>query len=830
MPNSFFKTAFFILISFSTFAQKFISPEEYFQSKKGENFIHHTRLIEYENILVAMFPKNAKLFSLGMTSEGRPQIIIAVSSEKNIANLEEIRTQNLKNIGLLEGTYKANIPAIAMLSYNVHGNEAVSANAVPYVLHDLLSGKYDNLLKNTVVLIDPCVNPDGYDRYAQWYNRYKANSEELNSVSIEHNEPWPGGRFNHYLFDMNRDVAWQTQKESQQRMKFYNSWMPHLHADFHEMGPNSTYYFPPSAKPFHEDLTTYQRAFQEKWGQFNKKRFDEKGWLYFTKENFDLLYPSYGDTYSSYNGAAGATFEQAGSGNAGVAFLRTDGDTLRLSDRIDHTIANSLSTLEAIADQSEKTIENFSSFFNETSKKGYGKYKSFVLKANGNEANIFTLCKQLDKLQIKYSFNDKSSSQKGYNYISKKEETFSLEPKDLIINTFQPKGVLTKILFEPETMVEDSNTYDVTAWSLPYAYNLKAFGLASKVEGNLAMPATVAAKSIPADVYAFAVQISSFEESKFLAALLKNKFKVRVHEKPFKAEGQQFKPGTLIITRKGNESFGANFGTKIQELSGKFNIQTVVLTSGMVQEGADLGSGSVDYVKPIRIGLIMGAGITPTAVGDVWHYFEQQLSYPISLIDIANIAKVDLKKVDVLILPDGSYASAMKDLKPLTEWVKEGGRLILMEQANELVAGKEGFGLKKIEDKPDPKAPKKVKVYGETERSSISDQIPGAIYRINLDNTHPLAFGYGKETFLVLRNIMDYEDLEDGWNVGKIDDKSLVSGFVGKNAKEKLKNKFVFGVEDKGKGKVIYMHESPLFRGFWEAGKLLFANAVFLVR
>jgi hypothetical protein len=249
-----------------------------------------------------------------------------------------------------------------------------------------------------------------------------------------------------------------------------------------------------------------------------------------------------------------------------------------------------------------------------------------------------------------------------------------------------------------------------------------------------------------------------------------------------------------------------------------------------VQEGADLGSGSVDYVKPIRIGLMMGAGISATAVGDVWHYFEQQLSYPVTLIDIAYVGKVDLKKIDVLILPDGSYSNAIKDVKGLAEWVKEGGRLILMEQANELVAGKEGFGLKKIEEKPDAKLPKKVKVYGETERSSISDQIPGAIYKINLDNTHPLAFGYGKETYLVLRNIMEYQDLEDGWNVGNIDDKSLVSGFVGKNAKEKLKNKFVFGVEDKGRGKVIYMHESPLFRGFWEAGKLLFANAVFLVR
>ncbi len=827
MPTKFLKSLLFFFFPFTLIAQNPISPEVFFQEKKGDNFQFHSRLLDYHKLLIATFPKKAKIFNIGNTVEGRPQMMIAVSSEANILKLEEIRTQNLKNIGLLSGEANLNIPAIAMLSYNVHGNEAVSANAVPYVMFELLSGKHDKLLNNTVVLIDPCVNPDGYDRYAQWYNRIRANTEEMNDFSIEHNEPWPGGRFNHYLFDMNRDVAWQTQKESQQRMQFYNSWMPHLHADFHEMGPNSTYYFPPSAKPFHEDLTAYQRAFQEKWGQFNKKRFDEKGWLYFTKENFDLLYPSYGDTYPSYNGAAGATFEQAGSGGAGVAFQKIDGDTLRLSERIDHTVANSLSTLEAISDQADKTISNFSQFFTESSKKGYGKYKSFVLKAKGSEAIVQTLCKQLDKMQIKYGFADKTGTQKGYNYFTKKEESFAVEVNDLIINTFQPKGVLTKILFEPETVVEDSLTYDVTAWSLPYAYNLKTFGLTSKLDGSATFNSDGVVKSLIGNEYAYAVSMSSFQDSRFLAELLMKKFKIRVHEKAFKAGEKQFNAGTLLITRKGNEHLGSRFYAKLSEIALKYSVTLIGLNSGMVQEGADLGSSYVSHVKPVKVGLVIGQGVVPTASGDVWHYFEQQLGYPISLIDGSYAGKIDLKKLDVLILPDGNYGAIFRDTKVLSDWVAAGGKLILMEQANELLAGKEGFSLKKTEDKTDPKAPKTNKIYGETERNSISDQIPGAIYRIQIDNTHPLGFGYGKETYLVLRNELKYDDLAEGWNVGRIDDKSLVSGFVGKNVKEKLKNKVVFSVEDKGRGKVIYMHESPLFRGFWESGKLLLANAVF---
>ncbi|MFB0908674.1 MAG: M14 family zinc carboxypeptidase, partial [Spirosomataceae bacterium] len=192
--------------------------------------------------------------------------------------------------------------------YNVHGNEAVSSEAVMVVLYELLNKQNavtQDILKNTIVILDPCINPDGRDRYANWYNRFVGTKPDLNAASIEHHEPWPGGRFNHYLFDLNRDWAWQTQVESQQRMKLYHEWMPHLHADFHEMGANSTYYFPPSAKPFHEDLTTWQRDFQNLLGEYNKKRFDKNGWLYFTKESYDLLYPSYGDTYPSYNGAIG---------------------------------------------------------------------------------------------------------------------------------------------------------------------------------------------------------------------------------------------------------------------------------------------------------------------------------------------------------------------------------------------------------------------------------------------------------------------------------------------------------------------------------------------
>ena len=820
-----------ILLSLNLFGQTLKSPEEYLGNSTGSKFHFHHQLISYLEYVAANKPENVKIIPLGVTAEGRPQLIVAIGSKENIQNIEEIRKSNLRNIGMLDGAKNKNIPAIAMLSYNVHGNEAVSAEVSVKVVYELAAGNSDfskKVLSSTLVLIDPCVNPDGFDRYSTWYNRYLGSSPDLHSASVEHHEPWPGGRFNHYLFDLNRDIAWQTQKETQQRIKFYNSWMPHLHSDFHEMSPNATYYFPPSAKPFHEDLTLWQREFQEKLGDYNKKNFDDKGWLYYTKENYDLFYPSYGDTYPSYNGAIAMTFEQGGGGSSGLSYMRNDGDTLTLKDRIAHSYSTSLGTLSAIAENSQKTIEEFIKFFEEPKNKGYGKYKSYVMKYKDSEANIKALTEQLDKMGITYGFASKKSSGNGFNYQNQKEEGFSIEENDLIVNSYQPKGVLTKILFEPKSYLEDSNTYDITAWALPYAFDLKAFASTQKISGNDTKPIFSQITAVSADqkVFAFASEVSSFESSRFLAELLKEKIKVRIQESPFKANGKSYKSGTMLITRKGNEGLGARFESKVLGIAAKYSVNLNALASGLVESGPDLGSVTVDIVKPPKIGIVIGTGVTPTAAGDVWHFFDKQLEYPTTLIDGSYFSSVDLWQLDVLILPNGNYGKIINDHKELTRWVSDGGRLIVMEDANAYFQGKDGIEL--LSKSKSDKAQDSSKTYGARERDAISDQIPGAIYNVKLDNTHPLAYGYKSDIYVMVRSVLNNEFLKNGWNVGKLGEH--MSGFVGKNAKTTMKDVPVFGVQDIGKGKIIYMLESPIFRGFWYGGKLMMANAAFLVK
>ena len=827
-----FSTLFLSICLLSLSAQTTKTADEFLGYKLGTKFSFHHRIIDYVRYVAAQNPTQVKTIDYGMTFEGRPLMVAVIASPENLARIEEIRTNNLKNIGLLEGKATAKVPAIAWLSYNVHGNEAVSSEAVMQVLYELLNKNNaitQAVLKNTVVILDPCINPDGRDRYAQWYNRVSNQGGNAAPFAIEHNEPWPGGRFSHYLFDPNRDWAWQTQEITQQRLKLYNQWMPHLHADFHEMGVSSPYYMPPSAKPYHEDLSKWQREFQETLGEFNKKYFDKNFWLYFTKENYDLLYPSYGDTYPSYNGAIGMTYEQGGGGRAGVQIAKDDGDTLTLSQRISHHFATSMGSLEAISSRADKTVEEFTKFFTDKTANGYGVYKSFVMKSKGDEAKVKALTELLTKLQISYGFAQKEANISGFGYQSLKDESFKVEANDLIISTFQPKGTLVKILFEPKTALEDSVTYDLTTWSLAYGYGLRAFATKEK----LAMGSSTSSVLIPQEKtiekpYAYVASWHSFEDVKFLSHILAKGIKVRFNENAFEIGGRKFDAGSLIITRTNNERMGDAFDKTIQSAAKSLNINLLATTSGMVSSGNDFGSGTVNILKNARIAVVSGDGVSPTSFGEVWHFFEQQINYPITVIEGNTFSRTPLDQIDVLILADGSYDKILGSGDALKKWIQNGGKLIAMEGATSYFADKDGYTLKKKKDSSaNDKA--ELKVYGTREREGIMDQIPGAIYKVALDKTHPLGYGTDGNYYALVRDSYNFDYLKDGWNVGYLKENNYVTGFAGKNAKEKMKNTLIFGVQELGKGKIIYMADDPIFRGFWYAGKLIFGNAVFLV-
>jgi hypothetical protein len=727
-----------------------------------------------------------------------------------------------------------NAPAIVWLSYNVHGNETSSSEVAMKTLFELLNAnnaQTKEWLKNTVVIIDPCLNPDGRDRYVNWFTQVVGKNADANLDAREHSEPWPGGRTNHYNFDLNRDWAWQTQIETQGRLKKYNEWMPQIHCDYHEQGINNPYYFAPAAEPFHEVITKWQRDFQTTIGKNNAKYFDANGWLFFTKEVFDLFYPAYGDTYPIYNGAIGMTYEQAGGPGGGAAALKADGDTLTLKDRIAHHFTTSMSTVEMASVNNNRLMTEFKKFFDDAKNNGIGDYKTYVVTDN-NAGKLKALQNFFDVNGIKYGAVN-GNSIKGYNYFTAKDETFAAS-NSIAISAFQPKSALIKVLFEPKSKLSDSVTYDITAWSLPYVYGVQAYAVKEKMLiGNYTAPMNN--NIITPNAYGYLIQYNSFNDAKFLAAIINAKIKTRFAEKDFTYSGKAFKKGTLIVLKKDNEEKMNAFMNAVN----KYNAAVTSVAGGFMESGFDFGSEKVHFIKQPNVAMLTGRGVGSNAAGEVWHLFEQQLDYPVTLINAEEVNGAALKNIDVLILPDGNYKffndkDATAEIK---QWVQQGGKIIVLENAAAQIAKADwGFKLKK-DDEDDKKDDKKddknlyndLKRFEERERESIADFIPGSIYKVILDDSHPLAFGYSGNYFLLKQNADLYEFMKEGWNVGVIKKENQVAGFVGNRLKEKIKDGTVIGVQDLGRGSVVYFADDPIFRSFWENGKLMFANAVFLV-
>ncbi|MBK6380846.1 MAG: zinc carboxypeptidase [Chitinophagaceae bacterium] len=823
-----------LFISNGLFAQ-LKSPDEFLGYPLGSKFTPHYKIVNYFNQAAASLPQLMKLEKYGETNEGRDLLLAIVSTPENMARIEEIRKNNLRLTGMLKDKpADAGSPVIVWLSYNVHGNEASSSEVSMKTLYELLTpanAQTKNWLKNTVIIIDPCLNPDGRDRYVNWFNQMVGKDADANPNSREHSEPWPGGRVNHYNFDLNRDWAWQTQVETQGRIKKYNAWMPQIHCDFHEQGINNPYYFAPAAEPFHEVITKWQRDFQYTIGRNHAKYFDANGWLYFTKEIFDLFYPAYGDTYPTYNGAIGMTYEQAGHSQGGLAVVTNDGDTLSLKDRIAHHFTTSMSTIEIASQNRDKLISEFKKYFDEGNTNGTGEYKTYVV-TEANAGRREALRKFFEMNGINYG-SASGAAVKGYNYFSGKEEIFTAA-NSLAVSALQPKSALIKVLFEPKSKLSDSVTYDITAWSLPFVYGTQTFAVKEKLPlGNYNSVNKNAA--VPATAYGYLVSYNSFADVKFLAALLNAKIKVRFAEKEFTANGKSFQKGTIIVLKKGNEDKLQQFA----DLAQTYNAAVTAVSGGFMDTGFDFGSEKVHLVKKPTVALLTGKGVNPGAAGEVWHLFDQQLNYPVSLINADEVDGSALKGIDVLILPDGNY-KFLKDKDAAAEikmWVQQGGKMIVLDNATAQVAKADwGIKLKKADDdekKDDKKDDKNiyvdVKRYENRERDAVVNNIPGAIYKVELDNSHPLAFGYDNNYYSLKQSGDMYEFMKDGWNVGIIKKENQTSGFVGSVTREKIKDGTVMGVLPMGSGAVVFFADDPIFRNFWENGKMLLANAVFLV-
>ncbi|MFO7575305.1 MAG: M14 family zinc carboxypeptidase [Bacteroidales bacterium] len=836
MKRFYFILALSVLPAFCAISQQVKSPDEFLGYKLGTTFTWHHQASSYVKYVAETSPY-AEYMSYGRTYEGRELGVCFVSSPENLKNLEVLRKVNLAKTGLSEENTEGTQVPIIWLSYNVHGNESVGMEAALKTLYTLVENKYDGTeewLKSCIIIIDPCSNPDGRDRYANQYRMLQPLTLNVDPNSWERSQGWPGSRSNHYFFDLNRDWTWQTQTETQLRLKLYNSFMPHVHADFHEMGASSNFFFAPGADPWHEVITPWQREFHKLMGVGNADLFDEKFRLYYTKESFDLFCPSFGDTWPLFNGAMGFTYEQAGGGGAGVGMERSIGDSITLEHRIEGHFLASIATIKVSYENRVKLMEGFNKYFETARTNPPFDYKSVIIKGSNETSAVKALLELLDKNQIRYSYAGNTGKKfKAFEYLKDKEGEVTIEKGDILVSAFQPQGHLVKVLFEPESKASDSITYDLSAWALPYLYNLNTFALKDKIDAangsvEFAKPVNNISEEKP---YAYLVNWNGFDEMRFLTALYKRDIRIRSAVKEFTSGTNKFNRGSLIIARGDNTHIPSTFDSLVMEAADYAGIKLHTASTGIVEAGKDFGSGYSSPRKAPKIAMLGGEGTSAGSVGEIWYFFERELEYPLTIINASSAASADLTKYDVLILTSGSY-TRYKD--PIMAFLQKGGKVLALDAATSLFSAEKttalGKGadlrsteLKAKEKKQRSDDPELLKIFEDERRHTLSTRSSGAIYRVKLDTTHPYTFGMGNEWFIMKRSSgLPY--LNGGSNIGYITESAPVSGFAGYKFQENIKSTLVIGSERVGRGEVVYVTDNPYFRAFWKSGRILVGN------
>ncbi|HLF47682.1 MAG TPA: hypothetical protein VI548_14735, partial [Chitinophagaceae bacterium] len=544
-----------------------------------------------------------------------------------------------------------------------------------------------------------------------------------------------------------------------------------------------------------------------------------------------------GDTYPTYNGAIGMTYEQAGGPAGGAAVLTNDGDTLTLYDRAIHHYTTSISTIETSSLHAAKLVKEFRKYFNDAVNAGIGEYKTYLIKnSEADRERMNGLMDLLEKNGILYEVagGNTKGTFSGYNYYTGREEVSSLAEGDLLVHSQQPRSAMTKVLFEPKSKLVDSNTYDITAWSLPYVFGLNAIASKTKLL-TTAKPRPASLVNNITDAYGYVIRWQGLQSAKALSQLIQQGVKLRFSETAFEVNGQQFDRGSLIIIKKGNEKFGNTLYKIVNDVCNANNIKANMISTGFVDKGFDFGSRKVHLLKPSRVALLTGEGVASNAAGEIWHFFDQVIDYPLTLVNAIDFGRINMNDFDVIIMPSGNYRflsdKSATDL--LKDWINKGGRLVALDGGVAQLAKIDwGIKTKKAEDSADKKDPyAALQTFDERERDFLASSNPGSIFKVELDNSHPLAFGYPGYYYTLKQDDVLYEFMKDGgWNVGVIKKENQVSGFVGTKLKDKLKDGLIFGVQDMGRGAVVYLADNIMFRSFWENGKLMLCNAVFFVR
>lgn len=817
----------------------------------GARFTHWDRIVQYLEQVAAASPR-VKLWEYGRTYEGRPLMLAAISSPENIQRLEEIRQdqQKLADTTSLSEADRSRLlgrtPLVVWLGYGVHGNESSSAEAAMGVAYLLAAGQGDiaKSLENMVVLIDPLCNPDGRERYVSSYEQRRGAEPNPRRAAAEHWEPWPGGRQNHYVIDLNRDWAWASQVETRHRVNAYRSWEPQVYVDFHEMGSESSYFFPPSAEPIHPQIDRRVVSWLETFGRSNAEVFDRMGWIYFKGESYDLFYPGYGDSYPSLRGAVGMTYEMAGGGRGGLALALPDGTMLTLADRVARHFTTSIATLRTASANGRRLLEDYVA----NRVKAASEPRTYLWSGDQPESRALADLLLFHGIRVHQTSQAVDLFARSLN--ADGDETLRrFQAGTYVVSTTQPLGNLIEALLERESPMSDGfvdrqrqrleqnlnpQFYDITAWSLPYAFNVDTWVSASSPGGLRSIPETAAGivGARGENDLGYLVPPQGIASYRLAAELQKRRIVHRVAMGSLSGGGEH-PAGTLFIPSRGNP---ADVRETLQALLTSNGLAAQAVGSSFEMRGIPLGSNEVEGVRPVRVGLMSGAGVDPTSFGFLWHLLDQEIGVPHDRLDVAQLGQVDLSELDALILPSGGYEEAIGKgaREALDAWVKAGGVLVAIGdsvewlQKHEMTSIKSWHAPEKKDDMPeeDPEGG------GETavERNLGSRPIftPGAILATRMVPNHPLTLGLRTpptvlyEGSTVLRATGDpRKDV-----LVAVDEGPVVAGFAWPEAEERLAGSLLVGMETRGSGGVVVFAQDPAFRLFWRATTPILLNAL----
>ena len=824
-----------------TYDDNIPTPEEVLGLVPGEWHVRHDQLVKYMRTLADVSDR-ITITEFAETYEDRTLLYLTITSPSNHSNIEQVRQNHvaLTDPSQSENLDTDNMPIVMYLGYSIHGNEPSGSNASLLVAYHLAAAQgqeIEDMLNNSVILLDPSFNPDGLNRFASWANTHKSKNLVADPNSMELNENWPGGRTNHYWFDLNRDWMLVQHPESQGRIQNFHHWKPNILTDHHEMGSNATFFFQPGVPSRTHPLTPEQNQnLTSAIAEYHADFLDEEQRLYYSEEGFDDFYYGKGSTYPDINGAIGILFEQASSrGHA----QETIHGVLKFPFTIKNQFITSLSTLAAARDLRTEILNYQRDFFRKAEEEASNaSIKAYVYGISSDPARTHHFTEMLRRHNIDVHNLAQNIQTDGEQFES---------GSAFIVPSNQKQFKFVEALFERRTSFSDSLFYDVSTWTMPYAFNLpfaelegreySSNLLGNKVEGIPQLPKgeVIGGKSD----YAYLFEWDGYYAPRSLNRLLKKGVRAKVAAEPFTAlvsnGTREFDYGTVLVPMGPQEVENETIHKLIQQAADKDGLNVYAVSTGLTPSGIDLGSRTFEDLEKPNVAIIAGDGTSSYEVGEAWHLLDQRYAMTPTLLTMDRFRYADIDRYNVIVMVNGRY-NGLSDssVEKLKSWVREGGTLITTKYS---INWAKSNGLANIEfidseeesENGENKEEVATKPYADRSAAQGAQVIGGSIFNTKLDLTHPIGYGYNDDDLTVFRNSTLFMKKAENPYATPLyyTDEPLASGYISDENMEKLKGTAAIVVSGLGSGKVISMTDNPNFRAFWFGTNKLFMNAIF---